>query len=137
MQTSKLRLTPVRRHLMALFQDDPKPQTIHSVLDYLAEHGLTPNKTTLYRDFSALEQTGFLKAIDFGDGIGRWELADLTHHHHLICTECGTVADVYVRANLHDEEVRIKNDYHFTVTRHMLEFFGICQACTQKKGTVC
>ena len=49
----------------------------------------------MYRNLVVLEQAGVVRRVTSTDDFARYELAeDLTeHHHHLICSSCGTVDD--------------------------------------------
>src|SRR5215208_7587616 len=46
---------------------------------------------TVYRTLDLLAELGLVRRLDLGDG-ARYELAE-DHHHHLICEDCGTVAE--------------------------------------------
>lgn len=95
-------------------------------------HGLAPNKTTVYRELDYLRSHNVIQEIDLGELKKRYELAG-HHHHHLVCTGCESVEEVHLDDHLKEHESRILQEKKFKVTRHMLEFFGICGAC-QKKG---
>jgi Fe2+ or Zn2+ uptake regulation protein len=102
-----------------------------SVPGVLASHKeLTKvNKTTLYREVDFLTRQNILTVVTLGDGKARYELVDQTHHHHLVCEDCGRISDVELTEDLESEERRIKKEYAFTVRRHSLEFFGQCSDC--------
>ncbi len=77
---------------------------------------------------------GLITSVDFADGKKRFESADLDHHHHAICTNCKSVLDVHVRADLHADERALLQRNNFKVTHHMLEFFGTCAGCQTESG---
>jgi Fur family ferric uptake transcriptional regulator len=111
---------------------------------YLAVHKIYPNVglTTVYRTLDLLVQMGFVFKFDFGDGRARYELAEgpkgITHHHHLVCTDCGWVVDY---TDFIDEEVELLNQtekglskkYNFKITNHLIQFYGLCENCRNKK----
>lgn len=87
------------------------------------------NKTSVYRELQNLITHGEICEAEFGDGKKRYELASLDHHHHLVCTNCKSVADVKLQQDLDAEERRIEQSTGFKVERHSLEFFGKCSDC--------
>ncbi|MCC2631311.1 MAG: ferric uptake regulator, Fur family [Patescibacteria group bacterium] len=124
------RLTPVRRAIVTFFDAVRKPVPAESVLSYLEEKELHPNKTTVYRELEFLKKNGIIAELDFAEGKKRYELASHGHHHHLICTSCNDIEAVHIKEeNLHAEESKVLEEKGFKVTRHMLEFFGLCKRC--------
>ncbi len=70
-----------------------------------------------------------------GEDFARFELAeDLTeHHHHLVCSNCGTVQDVTIPPRLERSMERaldeIADGTGFTAVSHRLDLIGTCTAC--------
>lgn len=119
-----LRSSKTRQAMLKIFYSTHGPIDATVLLDKLPV-----NKTTIYREITTLIQAGILSEIDFGDGRKRYELASLSHHHHLICTKCKTVEEYSVETDLTAEERRIQKQFAFIVKKHALEFFGICKHC--------
>ena len=69
------------------------------------------------------------------DDFARYELAeDLTeHHHHLICSTCGDVADFSLQPSVEEELDRalrkVARRTSFAVDGHRLDLVGICSSC--------
>jgi Fe2+ or Zn2+ uptake regulation protein len=88
-----------------------------------------------YRNLAVLERAGVVHRIASTDGFARYELAeDLTqHHHHLICSACGSVSDFTVpdelEATLHRALGRVATRSRFAVEHHRLDLVGRCAAC--------
>jgi Fur family ferric uptake transcriptional regulator len=76
-------------------------------------------------------QHDIVKQVDFQDGKRRYEIEG-EHHHHLICTNCGRVQPIHEPCIAVSEQ-SVKDKYGFTITRHQLEFFGICDKCSVLK----
>src|SRR6476646_4825571 len=83
------RYTPRRRALVELLAATDQPLTIPQLL----EHRRDLAHSSAYRNLAVLERAGVVHRIVTTDEFARYELAeDLTeHHHHLICSRCGTV----------------------------------------------
>lgn len=129
MQALGFRNTPIRQAMLVLFNLTTKPLSYHDIVDFLRTKNLQPNKTSIYRELDFFVAQGLINSVDFADGIKRFESADLSHHHHAICTTCKSVFDVQVNADLRSDEARLLNQNNFKVTHHMLEFFGTCGDC--------
>ena len=99
--------------------------------------------TSVYRTLEVLVNMGLIYKFDFGDGRARYELAEGPkgegHHHHLVCTGCGRVIDY---ADFIDEELALlkkteaglSGKYNFTITNHLIQFYGLCHHCQSKKN---
>lgn len=98
--------------------------------------------TTIYRTLELLVQMGLALKFDFGDGRSRYELSDgpdgTEHHHHLVCTGCGRIIDY---TDYIDEEVELlkqteeglSRKFNFKIKSHILQFYGICDKCKEKR----
>ena len=111
---------------------------------YMKVHPVYPaiGLTSIYRTLEVLTNTGLVYKFEFGDGRARYELAEGSkgerHHHHLVCTGCSRVIDY---TDFIDEELALlkkaeeglSKKYNFTITNHLIQFYGLCHQC-QSKG---
>ena len=80
---------------------------------------------TVYRTLDLFAELGLVRRLDLGDG-ARYELAE-DHHHHLICEDCGTVAE-FEQCPL-DLQRLPQIGSGFEVRAHSLEVYGRCASC--------
>lgn len=120
--------TKVRQTLVELLLKADSPLSIADLLDNLFQVGLKPNKTTVYREIEFLKEQEILEEVDFGDGKKRYEISE-EHHHHVVCVNCKTVADVPMEKDLDLKEKQILAGLGFKPVGHSLEFFGLCKNC--------
>lgn len=124
------RITLIRRSLIQLFARADHPLSGGEIIVFLEEQKLHPNKTTIYRELEFLLSQGVIVELDFGEGKKRYELAGLPHHHHLICTRCGSIEEVALAEHdLLEQERELYKERGFKVSKHVLEFFGLCKNC--------
>lgn len=131
-----LRWTPGRRVVVDIFQSSRAPLSMQELQDRAAERRVP--LSSLYRIVSDLITASVLVKLEFEEGFARFELTEelARHHHHLVCTECGTVEDfegpgMPVLERAVDDAMRsIKRRHRFSVQTHRLDFFGTCGACT-------
>lgn len=52
-------------------------------------------------------------------------------HYHFICEKCDSITDLDVRP---DESLNVRPDTSlgFKVSRHEVEFYGLCPKCSKK-----
>lgn len=123
------RRTRIRQAMLKAFATTTAPLSAAALQSALTQNGLRPNKTTVYRELDALVRCEMVLAVEFGDGLRRYELDRQPHHHHLICEDCGRVTDITLTQDLHSEQARLTRLHNFSIRRHALEFFGRCSDC--------
>lgn len=127
------KLTPQRRVVIRTIvssQDHLTPAAM-----YKKVHQEHPNigLVTIYRTLGILAKLGLICELHAGGSCHSYAISAPGHHHHLICSNCGTVVD-FTGYNLSRLEQRLSLETGFKVADHLLEFIGLCQAC-QKQAT--
>ena len=124
------RMTKLRSALLEIFANEVKPFSADEILTVLKKNDLPVHKVTLYRELDVLANASVIRPIHFHDQILRYESVEHNHHHHVVCVKCNTIADVDVGDNFEEVERKITKKTKFTILRHSLEFFGLCNACS-------
>ena len=125
------RYTPQRRDLLHLLAQAASPVSIPQIL----ADGDELKQSSVYRNLAALEHAGVVRRVATDEEYGRYELAEelIGHHHHLVCSNCGTMRDVEVPTDL--EETldatldRIARRAGFARVEHRLDLVGLCGEC--------
>jgi Fur family ferric uptake transcriptional regulator len=126
-----IRMTKIRRTLIELLSHSATPLSAADLLSQLSTRELSANKTTVYRELDFLLAEGLISEIDILDGMKRYEVVIAGHHHHhLVCTSCKSIQCAEMENDLTEIERMIRSKYHFKVTSHILEFFGVCTKCS-------
>ena len=118
----------MKEAMQLFFKEQNAPVDYTQILDDLERKGLKVNKTTVYRQLDSFVRIGMIQEFDFGEGKKRFEISRI-HHHHLICSRCNHVQCTEIQEDFSEQEANIFQKSHFRVTGHMLEFFGLCEAC--------
>lgn len=126
------RITKVRRLIWHILKEEGAPLSALEIGGIFAEAGVRVNKTTIYRELEFFVLQGLARMVDFGDQVRRYEMTGKAHHHHAVCTKCGTVEDVELKGDLRIEERKLERDLKFQIAKHSLEFFGLCAKCALK-----
>ena len=108
-----------------------------AVATRLRRAGPRATQSSAYRNLQLLEHAGVVHRIVTNAEFARYELAeDLTgdHHHHLICTMCGSVEDVPASAgleqSLHDAIDQVTRSTGFRTAGHRIDLVGTCRDCS-------
>ena len=94
----------------------------------IAEH-IDIGLATVYRVLTQFEQAGILARSQFDGGKSIFELNDVDHHDHLICTHCGSVTE-FNDAEIEKRQHKIARDNGFTLESHDMVLYGICKKCS-------
>ena len=126
------RYTRGRRSLVTVLEEATRPLTIQEILG--RDKALA--QSSAYRNLVLLEQSEVVHRVVGTDEFARFELAEhLTdhHHHHLICTQCGQVADFTVSSEVEEALGRALDsaaaDAGFVTQDHRLDLVGQCRRC--------
>jgi Fur family ferric uptake transcriptional regulator len=126
------RYTTARRALIDVLVDAGAPITIAAIAE--RDRSLTTSST--YRNLAVMEEAGIVRRLVTSAEHASFELAeDLTeHHHHMICSSCGSVRDVTLPDALERELdralARLAKRNDFAVREHRLDLVGVCGSCT-------
>jgi Fur family transcriptional regulator, ferric uptake regulator len=125
------RYTANRRTLMQALAEADRPLTVSAIVEGRAVLPVS----SAYRNLAVLERAGLVRRVLTDEEHGRYELAEeLTdHHHHLVCSSCGTVEDVTFPPNVERSVGRtlasVAGRSGFTAVAHRLDLVGLCRAC--------
>jgi len=132
LRKSGYRATSSRLAILEAFRTAKEPLSAKEIIDLLPG-GI--DQATVYRTLKSLKGKGVIKPIDLRHNHAHYELADIADHHHLICLSCGKIEDVEHHNVETMERTILQNAKHFTeIKQHTLEFYGICKACSKKRG---
>jgi Fur family ferric uptake transcriptional regulator len=93
----------------------------------LVSQGESVGLATVYRQLAALTEEGLADTIADADGQLYRICEPNTHHHHLVCDRCGRAVEI--EPPTEDWFVKVASDHGYTLSRHVLEVFGLCPDC--------
>ena len=129
------KLTPQRRAVlgaMALSYDHVTPAAIH---ERVRERYPAIGLVTVYRTLKILAEVGLICEVHAGGNCRSYLITRPSeHHHHLICSDCGTVVD-FTDCDLGEVERKLAEDTGFDIDGHLLEFAGRCPSCQQTSAS--
>lgn len=127
LQDSGLKGTKTRVAVLHILSEENRPLDVAEIINGLEKHNIAADQATVYRILDIFAQKGLIQRFEFQEGKFRYEKSG-DDHHHLICEQCGKIEDIS-DCDINDLEKDIQKKKGFTVKRHSLEFFGLCQNC--------
>ena len=111
--------------VMETFDDFRSAQEIHGLL---SEQGERVGLSTVYRALQALADADEIDSLRTESGESIYRRCSATHHHHLVCRNCG--ATVEVEGPVVEKWTRSVAAAHgYSDVSHTLEIFGTCNSC--------
>ena len=123
--------TKGRQELVDLLVSAGRPASVPEMLEM--SPGLT--QSSLYRNMADLESVGIVRRVVGANDPTRYEFSEdiIGHHHHTICTVCGTVDDFFMPAaaerSLETSLDTALGASGFQPSTLRLDVFGTCPDC--------
>jgi Fe2+ or Zn2+ uptake regulation protein len=122
------RLTEPRRAVAELIAARNGHFTAADLATDARDRRLAIGRATIFRALDLFATLNLVERVDLPGGDHAYVACEPAHHHHAICTTCGTSLDVD-DAGLSDLIAGIARRSDFQVTLHRLELFGTCGPC--------
>ena len=121
-----LKVTPQRQCIFRLLHGNAGHPTAEAVHAAAIGEMPTISLKTVYSTLHDLAAMGEIQQLDLGTGSTRFD-PNVEGHHHLVCTGCGRIRDVYGAAR-----VRVPADQldGFTVGSTEVVLRGLCDTCS-------
>ena len=119
------RLTAPRRAVLDAIAGSNRPFTIEELSERLPDIG----RATVFRTIKLLQELDIVCRVPLEDGGIRYERSRSgRHHHHLICSECGSVTEF--SDPILDEAIEQNAETaSFELDGHSTELYGRCAPC--------
>jgi Fur family ferric uptake transcriptional regulator len=128
------RLTTPRQAIIKLVAPRTDHFSAQEVWDEVRGRHRGIGRATVFRTLDLLAELGVLNRIHAGDGCHRYTVCDTSHHHHLMCVECGTVLPL--EAGGIERQIRaLAGEADFELLTHHLELIGRCADCRRRAAS--
>lgn len=126
-----IKVTPQRIAIykeLASTDQHPSTETIYNkIRDYYPNISLT----TVYRTLETFEKLGLISVVNVLYNAARYD-ANLQPHHHIVCTQCKKVEDVYDES-LTNFDLPDKTLGDYKIEGYSLLLSGICKECRENQ----
>ena len=107
---------------LASVEDFRSAQEVHEIL---SSSGSPVGLATVYRTLQLYADQGDVDVLRREDGEAIYRRCSETHHHHLVCRECGRTVEVEGPA-VEQWADSVAGQHGFRDISHTLELFGTC-----------
>lgn len=121
-----LKVTPQRQCIFRLLHGNETHPSAEAVYAAASAEMPTISLKTVYSTLHDLAAMGEIQQLDLGTGSTRFD-PNVDGHHHLVCTRCGRVRDVYGAARV---KVPAEQLDGFTVDTTEVVLRGLCDPCS-------
>lgn len=125
------KLTPQRRVVIQTIASNQDHLTPTAIYEKVHQHYPNIGFVTIYRTLEILAELGLICELHAGGSCHSYTISAPGHHHHLICSNCGRVAD-FTGCELGEMQQSLSKETGFRIDGHLLEFIGLCQACQKE-----
>jgi Fur family ferric uptake transcriptional regulator len=134
LRRSGFKITPQRRTILSAIAQSREHLTPAAIHDRVCQEHPGIGLVTVYRTLEMLAKLGLICEMNVGGNCRSYLMRRASeHHHHLICSDCGTVID-FTDCDLSELERRISRETSFKINGHLLEFVGQCRDCLKRTG---
>jgi len=127
-----LKVTQQRLAILTVIRSGPTHFTAQEVFEIVNENNPEIGFATVYRFLKKLSEQNFVTEVRMGGMPARYEWSAKDHHDHLTCIRCHSIVE-FENQKIEDLQDKIAEEHGFLLTHHILELYGICPKCRNKK----
>lgn len=125
------KLTNARMTVLRVLEAGEGHLTSADVIDRVAELDDSIGRASVFRTLDLLTRLTIIRPTYIDSSTTpTYVLMPEGHHHHIICTNCHRVIE-FEECGLADLTDALQERYDIQLVGHLLEFYGVCQACQQ------
>lgn len=98
------------------------------VYQLMKREGESIGLTTVYRSLQSLVSENAVDVLRRDDGEAIYRLCGESHHHHLVCKNCGRTIEIEGGA-IEKWAKKVADQHGFREVGHTAEIFGLCKKC--------
>lgn len=118
-----LKITSPRLKVLEILEtSDERHLTAENIYRALLESGEELGLATVYRVLTQFERAGLVSRHNFEGGTAVFELADRTHHDHMVCLDTGQVIEFYDE-RIEDLQNEIASKHGYEIEEHSLVLY--------------
>lgn len=123
-------LTRHQQSILQLLKLLDRPTSAQEIYTQLLDRDYSIGLATVYRSLEVLKLQGLVQNRAARNGESLYSLAE-QGQHYLTCLQCGKSIPMET-CPICSIEAQLQRSASFKIYYHTLEFFGLCEPCTQK-----
>lgn len=125
------KITPQRLAIVRALAESEEHPSVETIYQALQADFPTMSLATVYRNILLIKSLGEVLELGFADGSNRYDGNKPYPHPHLVCIKCKAIIDPDLES-LEKMKTEVSNETGFKILSHRLDFFGICESCSEK-----
>jgi Fur family peroxide stress response transcriptional regulator len=131
LRENQYRITPQRLAILKVLAQSQGHPSVESIFEQVKVNFPTTSLATIYKNVAVLKDLGQVLELGFSDGSNRYDGNKPYDHPHVVCTVCKKIIDPEI-STLEDMTQTLMRETGFSISRHRLDFFGICPDCQDR-----
>lgn len=128
LQKHGLKVTRPRQEILRFLSSNAGPVSVDVIFTKLKQKGI--DRVTIYRVIKTFEKSNLIRKVDLGHNHAHYELLIGAEHHHIICTNCGRIEELYICIDSKTMQNALRQAKDFAkITKHSFEIFALCKKC--------
>ncbi len=124
------KLTNARLAVIEALERQGAHMTSAEVLEAVARVDASIGRASVFRTLDLLTRLAIIRPTYIDSSMTpTYVLMPNGHHHHIICTSCNIIIE-FDDCGLGTLSERLEKQFDVKLTGHLLEFYGLCEACT-------
>jgi len=124
-----LKITLPRIKVLQILENSSvRHASAEDIYKLLIENGEEIGLATIYRVLTQFEEAGLVARHHFEGGHSVFEIAQNSHHDHLVCVKCGRVEE-FSDEGIEARQKAVAERLGFELTDHKLNLYGLCGDC--------
>lgn len=121
------KMTPQRIAILEFLEGNIDHPSAEDIFQAIRKTQPTVSFATVYNTVETLRDKGFIMEITIDPERKHYD-PNANRHHHIICTECAKIGDVFED---YSETLNLPEDQlgEFTLTGNHINFYGLCIDC--------
>lgn len=127
------KLTHARMAVLQAIENGGGHMTSAQVLEAVADQDASIGRASVFRTLDLLTALAIIRPTYIeSSATPTYVLMPNGHHHHIICVQCRRIIE-FDDCGLQHLAQQLEQRYGVQLTGHLLEFFGICAQCRQRR----
>ncbi len=128
-----LKITHPRVKILEVLENGNKRHlSAEDVYKLLLEEGSEIGLATVYRVLTQFEGAGLVTRHHFETGQAVFELAQGSHHDHMVCLNCGKITE-FLNNTIEEMQNQIAKENDFVIEDHSMVLYGKCASGCETK----
>lgn len=126
------KITQARLTVLGILEAEHGHITSSDILEKVNEVNPSIGRASVFRTLDLFTQLGIIRPTYISTSLTpTYVMMHEGHHHHVICTNCNRVLE-FDDCGLESLTQTLEETLNVKISGHLLEFYGMCSACTAK-----